>query len=85
MLPLRKTSCKKELLVQPNSFLKKYFGFEGVADLNEYDNNSGYYMLVLDKYKQIYIGTMYNIKKRIREHWVKRRPFDRLIFGEVDT
>lgn len=61
-------------------FLKKYKKFKAVQDLNEYNNVSGYYMMVLDKYCQIYIGTSENIKRRIQSHWTKTRSFDRLLF-----
>ena len=45
---------------------------------------SGIYMLVLDKYKQVYIGISDNIRKRILNHWSKKKDFDRLIFGKVE-
>ena len=45
---------------------------------------SGIYILVLDKYKQIYIGMSDNIRKRILNHWSRKKDFDRLIFGKVE-
>ncbi len=45
---------------------------------------SGIYILVLDKYKQVYIGMSGNIRKRILNHWSKKKDFSRLIFGKVE-
>ena len=68
-------------------FLKRHRGFAEVGDLKEYTGQAGYYLMVLDEYKQIYIGTSKNIRKRIQAHWTGRRPFDRLLFpiGAVQT
>lgn len=62
------------------SFLKQHQEFEEVIDLSEYADTSGYYMMVLDMYKQVYIGKTENIKRRIMEHWSKTKPFDRILF-----
>lgn len=44
------------------------------------------YIMVLDEYKQAYIGiTFNNIRERIRRHWKRQMPFDRLIFGTDET
>lgn len=56
-----------------------------VKNLKEYLNVSGVYILVLDKYKQIYIGLSTNIAKRIQSHWSAKKEFDRLIFGKVEN
>lgn len=45
----------------------------------------GVYVLILDEYKQVYIGQSTNIKKRILNHWSNNKEFDKLIFGRVDT
>ena len=66
-------------------FLQQHPQFVEVKDLNEYRYKTGYYILVLDKYKQIYIGTTNNICGRIRDHWTKTKQFDRLIFGSIFT
>ena len=66
------------------AFLRKHTGFKPVTDLNEYNGESGYYLMVLDEYKQVYLGTSNNIKNRIQEHWRTRKKFDRLLFGSVD-
>lgn len=46
---------------------------------------SGIYIMVLDKYKQVYIGFSNNIRKRILNHWSKKKEFDKLIYGEVEN
>ncbi len=56
-----------------------------VFDLNEYKEKSGIYILVLDKYKQVYIGQSINIKNRIMAHWSKKKEFDRLIYGRIEN
>ena len=62
------------------SFLAAHPEFTAVSNLNEYDGVEGYYMMVLDKYKQVYIGKTDNIKRRIQQHWGKRKPLDRILF-----
>ncbi|WP_339212897.1 GIY-YIG nuclease family protein [Solibacillus sp. FSL W8-0372] len=66
-------------------FLEMNTQFIEVFDLNLYDGKSGYYLMVLDEYSQVYIGTSSNIKRRIRQHWSSSKSFDRLIFGNVNT
>lgn len=66
-------------------FLKKQKRFVAVTDLNVYEGVEGYYIMVLDQYCQVYIGTSNNIKRRILQHWSKVMPFDRLVFGSIDT
>lgn len=63
-----------------DKFLKRNSEFVEVFDLNLYDHKSGYYLMVLDEYCQIYVGTTTDIKKRIRTHWSASKPFDRLLF-----
>lgn len=50
--------------------LKRFKNFEEIKDLNKCQF-SGIYIMVLDKYKQIYVGVSNNIKKRIEQHWNK--------------
>ena len=52
-------------------------------DLSSLDCVTGVYMLVLDKYKQVYIGISDNIKRRIINHWNGKKSLERLIFGDV--
>lgn len=68
-----------------SKFLELHPLFEEVTDLKKYDGISGYYMMILDNYCQVYIGTSGNIKQRITNHWNKVVPFDRVIFGNVET
>lgn len=37
--------------------------------------------MVFDEYKHFYIGQSWDIRKRIKQHWGARKPFDRLIYG----
>jgi hypothetical protein len=41
--------------------------------------------MVLDNYKQMYIGQSLDIKRRILQHWEAIKQFDRLIYGRVDN
>ncbi len=66
-------------------FLQRFSEFKEIKSLQEVDGKSGYYILVLDKYCQVYIGTSKNIKQRIMYHWSKTKQFDRLIFGTIET
>jgi len=59
---------------------------EEIYDLNECKDVVGVYVLVLDNYKQIYIGQSHSsIKTRIMRHWSTKKEFDKLIFGKVDN
>ncbi len=62
-----------------SAFLTKHKNFIEVHDLKEYENEKGYYLIILDRYCQIYIGTTDNIKRRIQQHWSTTKPFDRLL------
>ncbi len=72
---LNKTTFDSSL----SSFLKQYKEFNEITDLNDYVNVEGYYIMVLDEYKQVYIGKTDNVKKRIMQHWSKTKPFDRTL------
>lgn len=63
-------------------FLIKNSKFKKVSDLAKYTNTPGYYLLVVEKYKQVYIGTSMQIGKRIRSHWNKKKELDRLLFPQ---
>lgn len=65
-------------------FLKKYKFIE-CDDLNEVKEVSGIYILVLDEYKQVYIGKAENIKRRIMSHWSSKKNFTRLLFGNKEN
>ena len=76
-----------EFNIEIDKFLRRNEFFGQVLDLNLYENRAGYYMMVLDEYCQIYIGTTNDIKKRIRSHWSSSKSFDRLLFpmGAIDS
>lgn len=57
--------------------------FTECFDLKGLDGKSGIYILVLDSYKQIYIGNSENMKKRIMAHWNGTSHLDELVFNNV--
>lgn len=61
-------------------YIEQYSQFKEIFDLNLYSGKSGYYIMVLDEYHQLYIGQSSDIKKRIMGHWNRKMPLDRLIF-----
>lgn len=65
--------------------LAKRYRFKEVNDLKDVDGKEGLYILVLDQYKQAYIGKSSDIKKRVLSHWNSRKHFSRLICGKVET
>lgn len=77
---------RTEFNAEMNEFLQNNNYFVEVLDLNLYQEKSGYYIMVLDEYCQVYIGTTNDIMKRIRQHWTRNKPFDRLLFpmGAID-
>lgn len=68
-------------------FVKKN-KFVETDNLNVLDGKRGIYILVLDEYKQVYIGKSESsggMKQRILSHWSKRKEFGRLLNGRVET
>lgn len=63
-----------------SSFLSKYKRFVEVSNLNDFNGVEGFYIMVLDEYKQAYIGKSEDIRKRIMQHWSKTKAFDRTLF-----
>lgn len=63
-----------------SKFFSKYKRFVEVANLNDFSGVEGFYVMVLDEYRQAYIGKTEDIKKRIMQHWSKTKPFDRTLF-----
>lgn len=57
--------------------------FTQCFNLNELSGVPGIYMLVLDSFKQVYIGQSGDIRRRIRGHWSKKKSLERLIFGQI--
>lgn len=68
-----------------DDYLNRHSEFQPVSDISKLDCVEGYYMLVLDEYKQVYIGKSENIKRRIQQHWSKTKPFDRTLFPMYNT
>lgn len=66
-------------------YLENHPYFVEIKDLNPYDSVEGYYIMVLDEYKQAYIGKSDNIKRRIRQHWTKTKEFDRTLLPIYNT
>lgn len=68
-------------------FLKRHSGFRKINNLAAFDGIRGYYIMVLDRYRQVYIGKSDNIKRRIQQHWSNTKAFDRTLFPmyAVDT
>ena len=71
---------KDEFNFELTSFLHRHNRFKQIFDLNDVDDVYGYYIMVLDDYKQVYIGKADDIKRRIRQHWSNTKPFDRTLF-----
>jgi hypothetical protein len=68
----------KECIVSNKCFTK-------ISNLSECDEMCGIYVMVLGRYKQVYIGQAINIKKRIVQHWRAKKEFDRLLWGTVNN
>ncbi|MCP1415430.1 GIY-YIG nuclease family protein [Paenarthrobacter sp. A20] len=56
-----------------------------VTNLSDFSGVEGIYVMVLDRYKQIYVGYTGDIRARIKRHWSGTKQFDRLIFGNKDS
>lgn len=52
-----------------------------VTDLKTLDVREGVYVMVLDAYRQVYVGQAIDLRKRIRGHWSGNKPFGRLLLG----
>ncbi len=67
--------------------LANFAQLQPVYDLRELDGVQGVYMMILDKYCQIYVGKAcgkHGIKHRILRHWHNAVPLDRLLSGEPE-
>lgn len=71
---------KQEFNDTLNEYLNSHRNFVKVTDLSEYYGACGYYIMVLDEYKQIYIGKSDDLTRRIRTHWSNMKAFDRTLF-----
>ena len=66
--------------------LLKIAHFINVSDLNVLKGKKGIYILVLDKYKQLYIGQSFrDLKERIIRHFKITIPYQRVPFIINDT
>lgn len=66
--------------------VKSQPGMREVTDLAEWDGVPGLYIMVLDEYCQAYVGAASStggIMRRIKQHWTRSQPFDRLLWGGV--
>lgn len=61
-------------------FLSRHSDFVEVFNLFDYAGVPGYYLMILDEYKQAYIGKSDDIKRRIMSHWSSTKAFDRTLF-----
>lgn len=66
--------------------LKTFVNKHRFTEVDNLDSvtSEGIYIMVLDKYKQAYIGVSSNVRERIINHWRKRKEFDRLVYGNVE-
>lgn len=64
--------------------LRKHKRIRPVTDLKKLDGDWGAYVLVLDDYRQAYIGQAWDMRKRIKSHWKGTKQFDRLLWGGVE-
>lgn len=62
-------------------------GYEEIFDLNCCKKQSGLYIMVLDEYKQVYIGLAKDLKTRIQQHWgrAQAKPLGKLVFGSMEN
>jgi hypothetical protein len=59
-----------------------------VTDLTQWDGVPGLYIMVLDEYRQVYVGATsesVGVAKRIRQHGTSQKQFDRLLWGSATT
>ena len=62
-------------------------GMVEVTDLNAWEGKQGLYIMVLDEFKQAYVGITLSeggMKSRVRQHWSTSKAFDRLLWGKVN-
>ena len=59
--------------------------FFEIHDLSRLKQTSGIYILVMDEYKQLYLGQSRDIRRRILHHWSRQKPIERLLFGDYKS
>lgn len=75
----------RDFLEALNSFVGSYSRLQPVTELAALDGVEGVYVMVLDRYKQVYIGQASDMRLRIKRHWAGTKQFDRLIFPDKET
>lgn len=65
--------------------LRKNKRLRPVTDLRSLDGEVGLYVLVLDDYRQAYIGRSWDLRRRIKSHWSGTKQFDRLLWGGASS
>ncbi|MFE4951056.1 GIY-YIG nuclease family protein [Leifsonia sp. NPDC056665] len=66
-----------------STMLERNPNLKPVNDLRKWGRVMGLYVMVLDDYKQCYIGQSTDIRGRIKGHWAGTKHFDRLLWGDV--
>ena len=78
---LSKEEFEKEL----NNFIIKNPQFKEISNINDFKEKTGYYLLVLDEYKQIYIGTSNtSLRNRIYKHMSENILFENFLFPPIE-
>lgn len=75
---------KEKFNEEINDLLEKNTNYIEVKNLNEFKRKSGIYIMILDEYKQVYIGQAKDIYQRIIRHWKTNPYFDKLIFPSIE-
>lgn len=75
----------KDFLEAMTGMLARHKNVRPLTDLSVWDGVEGKYVMVLDRYKQAYIGQARDIRARIKRHWSGSKQFDRLIFGTKES
>lgn len=76
---------KKDFNKELNNILQLY-NFVQITDLSKVKGERGIYVLVLDEYRQFYIGQSdTDIRQRILRHFKIKMPFHRVLFIKYDT
>ncbi len=66
-----------------STMLERNRNLRPVSDLRKWDGAIGLYVMVLDDYRQCYIGQTMDVRRRIKSHWAGTKQFDRLLWGAV--
>ena len=66
--------------------MKENKNLKEVIDLKDFFGVKGIYVMILDKYKQIYIGqSKRDVVARIIQHWTKKVEFENLMIGRTES